>query len=286
MELNNRQTKILTFVLGAFSIISGFFSVFDLSSPLQIAVFGTTVFVGIIALILFRKVRGNELATEAFLKALDDMPKNNLFSARVVDKEFEVKEVARLDREAFPDTYFSFDLIRGMWQAYPKGLTGLFDSEGEMIGVFGLWPVKKAIFDKIIKGECTEQDITIEMIDKKGRRYWYAGGLIITRRYQVTQAIKVLLSESMANWYDEVRDLPKVSMFSGAYSKEGEAILKRFGLVNIHNEKSEKLSHSPIYAAMDIPPTEMHRFFARIFSSVSQRWTERASLPQPAQAGG
>jgi len=63
-------------------------------------------------------------------------------------------------------------------------------------------------------------------------------------------------------------------------------VLKRFGFVNVRNEKSEKISHSPIYAALEITPSEMRRFFARIFGSISLRWSDRPVGARPAQAIG
>lgn len=261
MELNNKQTKTLAFLLSAFSIVSAFFSVFDLPLVLQIAIFSSTIIAGVVAFILFRKVKGHEIAAEALVKAMDEIPKSESFHARTIANEAELKQAWKLDQEAFPGTSFDFSLLSAMWHAYPKGLTGLFNDDGETIGVFGIWPLKKKLFTEIFDGKATEYDITPQTIDKHGRKYWYAGGIIVSSKYRATIAVKTLITEALATWYEDVLAEPKVSVFAGAYSKDGEVMLKRFGFLKVDN----KLSEAPIFVIIDVTPKDIHRIFSRVF---------------------
>ena len=255
--------KIIGFSFTVFSIISAFFAVFDLPLILQYAVFGCTLASLVIGLIMFKKVRGHNVAIKAVKKIVQNKPNAVEFEVRPIKNEIELLDYSQTDKDSYDTDAFSFELLKNMWKIYPYGANGLFDKNtNELIGACGLWPIKKTTFDEIIKGKKTEMDINARNIDKKAKQYWYIGGIYLIPKYRKTNAIKIFLKEILTSWHKEVKSNNVISIFSSAYSKDGELLLKKMGFRFIKN----KLSEYPIYVTLDANPEALLKMFEGIFN--------------------
>jgi hypothetical protein len=270
MKTSYRQNKILSFIFSAFSLISAFFSVFSLNTRLQYAVFFTTVLCLLVTLFFYIKVREHQDAVKLIINSFRYLPENKRFYARAAQNLGEVLEAHLIDKEVWGETAFSKDLLVSWWKAYPKGLIVLYekreDGADKMIGLMGIWPIKKQTFNEILEGIRTDLQFSAKHISTNKKTYWYIGAIIVNKKYQRTSATAILLLETLRNWYLQVKDESSISICATAYSKDGENIIKRFGLYKFRDD----VEGYPLYVMLDFEPAKLRENVSRVLRTAKK----------------
>jgi hypothetical protein len=285
MKTNHRQNKILGFIFSAFSLISAFFSVFSLSYGLQYAVFFTTVLCLFGAIFFYRKVRQHQDAVKLITKSFGYIPESQKFYARAAQNTGEVLEAHLIDKEVWGETAFSKELLTAWWKTYPEGLRVLYekkaDSADKMIGLMGIWPIKKQIFGEILEGTRTDLQFSAKHICTTNKKiYWYIGAIIVNKKYQRTSATAILLLDALKNWYLQVKDETSISICATAYSKDGENIIKRFGLHKVRDD----VEGYPFYAMLDFQPAKLRENVSRVLRAARKEVLKDDSALKTASA--
>ncbi|HEX8069642.1 MAG TPA: hypothetical protein VF546_06805 [Pyrinomonadaceae bacterium] len=241
--------RYITFLIAAFSLISAFFSVIAIEQ--RWIVYTTFGCLGVIMLIsAFFFFRGREFepggegsspAEPAFSPSECELrnPKN----------EAELKEIWRISQSIYGDMNVEFDKVVSWWKCYQKGVYVLYQGF-TIIGYLSSWPLKKQAFDDILAGKRRERAITAKSIcDEnwvKPKTYWYVSNIVIRRKYRRTAALRTLILKASQGWIREVDFHNGVKLCALAYSKEGEALLKRLGFSKFKDAK-ETLDKLPVY---------------------------------------
>lgn len=272
MRLNYYHTKVFSFVMAAFAFISSFFQVLSLDPILKLAVFGGTLFCGIGAFVAYRQVKGHDAAVQSVEAVFRNRPKGlSTFEVHKLRNEGEVKAFWGLDQDSFGEASISYDHFLGWWRAFPNGIYALFD-DGEMVGGIGVWPLRKKAFDEFMHGMRSEHEIVgrsiVATTTYASRPYWYIGGILVNGKYRKSNAVRVLLAEALVAWYEEVKNEACVSLVTLAYSRDGAAMLQRFGFNRYLEPESVKDRH-PIYVLLDAKPSDLQRLFARVIGVIS-----------------
>ena len=229
------------------SIISTIVALFLIGDQvISILVWGT-VFVSLVIIIIASlKLQAHDNAIDSLAKAyqLDHTKKREV---KLIETEAELRDVWGKESIIYGDDCPNWDIFSGWWKKYKAGLYGLFE-ENEVIGVIGIWPLKRKPFDELVNGKRREKEIkpasihgTYELGDFHD---WYISGISLQTRFRRTDAIKQLVIDSLALWLKTGQIKTPLRLSAMAYSKDGETLLKRFGF-RLYTEKT--LDGWPVY---------------------------------------
>ncbi len=179
--------------------------------------------------------------------------------------EAELKEIWRISQSIYGDMNVEFDKVVSWWRCYPKGVYVLYQGV-TIIGYLSLWPLKKRAFEDMLAGNRRERAITARSICDaswvKPKTYWYVSNIVIRRKYRRTEALRILIFKASQSWIREVDSNNEMKLCALAYSKEGEALLKRFGFSKF-KDAEETLDKLPVYLSTP-RPDNLQRMFDRV----------------------
>ena len=95
--------------------------------------------------------------------------------------------------------------------------------------------------------------------------HWYIGGMIIDSAYRKPHSgnpIGMLLTMALNNWADSGDLAYPVTIFSTAYSPEGEKLLRRFGF-ELVRAGDQMPDGDPLYQRVAADKNSLFKFFAQ-----------------------
>jgi GNAT superfamily N-acetyltransferase len=152
---------------------------------------------------------------------------------RYVESEAELREVSNLDASFYGGESINHEGLLAWWQAYKKGIYVLRKDEN-IIGAIGIWPVKKAAFDKLIKGELDEVDLTAQDISGSvtGQTcaYWYFADIVLKKQYHDTpeDLALFLIEETLSQWLIEGGLASRIHVCALGFEAAGIKLLERY----------------------------------------------------------
>ena len=177
------------------------------------------------------------------------MPTSAEFELRTLKNEAEVKEIWEISQSIYGDVNVEFNKVVSWWKCYPNAVYVLFQ-DATIVGYLSMWPVKQQTFRDIIAGKRRERELSVQSIlgkrSQKPRAYWYITNIVIRSNFRKTEAIKVLLREAMRRWVIEANLNASINVCALAFSKQGEALLKRFGFSK-YKDAEETQDKLPVY---------------------------------------
>ena len=153
------------------------------------------------------------------------------YEVRNLETVGELKDLWRIDIEAYGPSNISFNVLQDWWIAYPAGIYGLFIN-GRISGALGIWPVNRRWMLAFASGHAAEEDLKPDIIRTSGSRgtdFWYISGLVIERRLRGSMAVPILLKEATVGWAIDGRLKHPVRLAAIAISSDGEKLLGRYG---------------------------------------------------------
>jgi hypothetical protein len=219
----------------------------------------------------FRGARAHHNALAALKTVWGVTPADARFEVRTVADEAQLRELWEIDSESYGPASITFDTFCEWWKCYPTGLFALFEGE-EIVGGFGIWPLSTKAFRDFVEGRIRERELRsrhIMPVKQKGRTSWYISGIVLKTRRRKTKAIRELISNALRRW---LSDLPAVagsiSVCALAYSKDGEALLRRFGF-HCYRHANETIDHYPVFARFDLSARELQQMCSRLLPHIT-----------------
>jgi hypothetical protein len=243
--------KYLGFVFAAFSLISAVFSIVAIEKRwILYAVLACTGVAMIVSALFFFRAREFDNALKDLNKALEKTDLGpSIFELRNLKNEAELKEIWKISQSIYRENNVEFNKVLSWWKCYQKGVYVLYQ-EFTIVGYLSLWPLKKQAFKDILAGNRRERAITARSICeesyKKPITHWYISNIVISNKYRKTGALKILILEVLRRWINEAKFDSDIKLCALAYSKEGEALLRRFGFSKFR-EAEETLDKLPVY---------------------------------------
>lgn len=199
-----------------------------------------------VGLLLYFKSRGHYTAVKAGKNAL---PEDKRQYVSRIDNKAQLKELWELDQRSYGDENIQFETLLEWWTSCRSGIY-ILNKGSNIIGALGILPLKDARFDELFEGKSHESEIKprdlVPLKPGMPHTSWYVSGIVLEGFMRNTRAIKMLLSESIDKWLSEHPFKDHIRLVAIAYSKQGEAMLRRF---NFHRYKlgSETITHHPVY---------------------------------------
>jgi hypothetical protein len=169
-----------------------------------------------------------------------------------VRDESELREVARLDAEAYGGRAIDYAGLYDWWKAYPKGAYVLWVGS-KIVGAFGIWSIKKAIYNKILRGEMDETEIKAEHIIRKPadktHSYWYLADIVLQKEYPAKSKRQIwfLLDEAIKLWREEVKHARKIHLCALGFAPQGVSFLQKFKFSPAGNSFVVTHKGNPVY---------------------------------------
>jgi len=140
--------------------------------------------------------------------------------------------------------------MRSWWQTYKHGVYILLD-DSEIVGAFGMYPIRKTPFGQLLEGLKKERDIGARSIQPlsgvRGLNDWYITGILLNKTFRRTPAIRLLISRVLDLWLADAqgKTSSRVRVCTYAFSRNGENLLKKFGFRKYKDNKT--VEGRPVY---------------------------------------
>lgn len=211
---------------------------------------------------------GYDHATEAALELLPDV--SPVVSCKYIETPAELRDLWRIDDEAYADASIPYSLFEDWWTAYPKGLKAIFYGD-QVMGAVGLWPVSKRWSVQFCNGEVGEADLPSSALAHYRSRaacYWYASGIVLVPALRGGRAVAKLLSEALRLWEEGEQVLFPATIYALAYSKSGSALLRRLEF-RLMRSRSQMPDRYPLYERVIDGPSTVVNIRDHLGSAVS-----------------
>lgn len=241
-----------------------------------IATFLPTALISIFGLLYFRRMRAHDKALSALKQLIEGINLSDSFSVRPLTNEAELRELWEIDMESYGEASINLDTFRSWWRAYPRGVYVLFEG-CTIVGAIGVWPLKRTPYIDLVEGKRRERELTHRSISRNGSslRHWYVSGIVLMKKYRKTNAVRILLLESLKNWLDIIQMESNLNICALAYSQDGELMLRRFGFHKYKNA-DETVDKYPIYALMNTSIREFKKVVGRVVPEIDESEGGRA----------
>ena len=107
--------------------------------------------------------------------------------------------------------------------------------------------------------------MTTIQVAEMGAQFWYVGGMIIDpalRKPIKDNPIGMMLAMALNSWAESGRLQYPVTVFTAAYSPEGEALLRRFGFV-LTRSADQMIDGDPLYCRSAASKNDLFEIFAQ-----------------------
>jgi hypothetical protein len=188
---------------------------------------------------------------------------------RPIKNQQDLKLLDAIDVANFGERAFSIERLETLHRRYPEGhrLCCLQDT---IIGYITLWPMAKQMAEDFCGGKLREKDllpIDIEQFQEEGggTQDWYIGGMVIDpafRRPIKDNPVGLLLAMAMNSWAESGKLSYPARVFTTAYSKEGEALLRRFGF-ELLRSGLEMPDGDPLYSRTALNKNDLFEVFIK-----------------------
>jgi hypothetical protein len=149
-----------------------------------------------------------------------------------VGDEKELKQVYKLDEDAYQGSSIDYNGLLSWWKRYPKGIYILCQNS-EITGAVGIWPLKKTTFDKLTKGRIDEKEISGRSICAEhsvgSHVYWYFGDIVLQKKRAKGGKLHLeLLEGAISKWLKEGNLATHVEVCALGFSNDGIRLLEKF----------------------------------------------------------
>lgn len=193
--------------------------------------------------------QGHYNALGGLKKVLDEALDDDGYSVDYIENEARLRDLWELDQICYGEENISIEVLRAWWKTYEKGIY-LLKEKNRVVGAFGLFPMSKHGFREILEGKAREEDITPDFIETDmnplGHQEWYLSGIALRVAFRRTHAVRYLIASALEMWLEAHTLNARIKIVALAYTKEGEALLKRFGFC-MYKERRETMSRYPVY---------------------------------------
>jgi GNAT superfamily N-acetyltransferase len=183
------------------------------------------------------------------LRRLRGPQPDDQLTCRPIDTVAELRELWAVDEEAYGEQNIPFDLFESWWHVFPEGLCALLEGD-KVKGAIGLWPVTPLWYAAFKWGLLRERSLTASTIRKASKtpcRHWYVSGIVITDDLRRTYAVaSLIVRRTMRFATDERVEFP-ARLAAMAYSRDGEALLRRHLGASLVALSSRTRDRHPIY---------------------------------------
>ncbi|HEX8920553.1 MAG TPA: toll/interleukin-1 receptor domain-containing protein [Pyrinomonadaceae bacterium] len=195
---------------------------------------------------------------------------------KYVEDGTDLKAVSRLDELAYGGESINHKGLCSWWRAYPRGIYVLW-KDFRIIGAVGIWPLKKATYDRLVKGKIDEPDIKAQdisgRIDSRTYSYWYFADIVLEEQYQDTDEKLglVLLEESLRQWLSEGNLAPQINVCALGFEQEGISFLQNFNFlpVEVRGLPVKSPEGKPVYTRV-LTIKELQQAIDRLSSAVNR----------------
>jgi hypothetical protein len=165
-------------------------------------------------------------------------PLQEQFTFAEASTEVAFTEICQTSAEVYGDDNVNPEITRKWWSRFPHAVFAAYsradDDLHALAAYVSIWPLSCTAYRRFRQGNMREADISAHSIRKSGNgetnAYWYVSNIVIHKRYQRRpHLLKELLVQAMKHWATHGQLDHSLSLLSAAYSKEGEAMLRRFG---------------------------------------------------------
>ncbi|MBM3602931.1 MAG: hypothetical protein FJX22_04035 [Alphaproteobacteria bacterium] len=186
---------------------------------------------------------------------------------RPVQSDADQRRVHEIAQDNFGANTFPLEHI-GQWhQNYPEGRRLLCAGE-LVVGYVSIWPIVPDQAQQFCQGELMESQLTpmsIQQVRQQGATHWYIGAVVIEsslRKPIKGNPIGFLLAMALNSWAETSGVQYPVTVFSPAYSPEGERLLRRFGFDLVRNG-NEMPDGDPLYQRTATDKNALFQSFAQ-----------------------
>jgi hypothetical protein len=159
---------------------------------------------------------------------------------RTIASPFELERLWTLDSSAYGNCSIPFEQLLRWWQAYPNGITALFQ-QAVIQGAIEIWPLSGSIAQKLCAGKLSEREITADQMRpfvEAPCAHWYLSGMMLRTMQRKTAAIKAIITGTWSIFVAQSHFQFPMTISALGYSKEGICFLRRFGFRKLQNENA------------------------------------------------
>jgi hypothetical protein len=191
---------------------------------------------------------------------------------RPVQNQQDIELVDAIDTAHWGNRAFSLEQLILWHQAYPPG-NRLLCLEDTVVGGIAIWPIDPKQATAFCAGDLPEsqlfplskETIAGHAVPHWPATHWYIGGMIIDAPYRKRHSanpIGMLLTMALNSWADSGDLAYPVTIFSTAYSAEGERLLQRFGF-ELVRDGNQMPDGDPLYRRVAADKNSLFQSFAQ-----------------------
>lgn len=142
--------------------------------------------------------------------------------------EAQLRELFEIDLVAYGDASISFPLFRGWWQAFPRGLSVVFEG-AKIVAALGIWPLSLATAALWKTGELHESELDprdMWPFQQRPASSWYVSGIVVGPNAP-RRALQTLLDDGWLTWQRAVLIEFPCELLALASSGPGRLVLER-----------------------------------------------------------
>jgi hypothetical protein len=181
-----------------------------------------------------------------------------------LDDQKRVHEIAQAN---FGQDTFPLHHIGDWHTTYPEGRR-LLCAGNHIVGYVSIWPIAADQAQQFCRGDLTEKQLyplSIQQVRQQGSDHWYIGAVVIEaslRKPIKGNPIGFLLAMALNSWAETAGVQYPVTVFSPAYSAEGERLLQRFGF-DLLRDGNQMPDGDPLYQRVAADKNSLFQSFAQ-----------------------
>jgi hypothetical protein len=152
--------------------------------------------------------------------------------AAYIRDEEHLRELWRIDCEAYQDHSLAFEPFLDWWRRYPYGSNNLLIN-GEIVASIGLYPIGAEQAAAFAAGQIAEKDlqpISLATCEGAGVAEWYFSGLVVVPKWQNRGLVRRLLRIGFGSWSARGHLRYPVKLYGLAQTEPGRKALQWFGM--------------------------------------------------------
>jgi hypothetical protein len=192
------------------------------------------------------------MKTNEAMEELNDLISPLAPEVTSVRSEPELRVVSELDALVYGGESIDHEGLCSWWRAYPAGIYVLW-IDSKIVGALGVWPIKKTTYNKIIRGEIDEVDITAHDISRRaaGRThsYWYVADIVLQKKYRNKRGkwALFLLESAISQWLREGNLASEIHLCALGFKPAGISLLQNFRFLPAGDNPVRSPADKPVY---------------------------------------
>ena len=132
------------------------------------------------------------------------------YSIQNVENIEQLKQLWKLDMQAYHDCTITFPTFKKWWSCYPFG-SKVYLENGEIVASIGLYPIEEGMAKAFRAGHISETDLVplrLKECQRTPQKFWYASGILLNdallktdpHRMLRNHPVKPLLQNGLQLW--------------------------------------------------------------------------------------